>query len=103
MRIKITDDEQSKILGLMAEYRSLHDGLNEIEASINKMVETIKEAYSLKEALDKRIKDVRASEDVVITGMIEKYGNGKLNLDDLEWILTNKPKTHDELVENTPE
>ena len=82
----LEEQEKQQILSLMAKYRNLHDGISRIEVSIKDVEQTLRSLYEEKDAIVKGIEENRETETTVIKSLVEKYGEGKLNLDNFEWV-----------------
>jgi len=79
--------EKESILALLNNYRQIHDGLSKIEGSINEMQKALTDLFNAKDALIKNLEDNREGESTLIKGLVEKYGEGKLNLENFEWVI----------------
>lgn len=82
--------EKESILALLNNYRQIHDGLSTIEDSINIMQKSLTELLNSKDALINNLEENREGESTLIKGLVEKYGEGKLNLENFEWIINSK-------------
>ena len=79
-------EEKQQILDLVDRYRTLHDEIAKIEASIVSFQESLKTLYKDKDSIINGIESNRENESTVIKGLVKKYGEGKLNLESFEWI-----------------
>lgn len=84
--MKITSEEQQEVIEIIQNYRKLHDNIAEIEVSMKDLDNMMKELRSKKDVIIDGIKDNRKREGVVIESMISKYGKGRLNLDEMNWL-----------------
>jgi len=81
--------EQQQILNLMDRYKKLHDEIARVEVSIVDFEKSLKMLHDDKDKVIKGIEDNRESESTIIKALVDKYGEGKLDLAKFEWI-TNK-------------
>lgn len=85
----LEQSEQKSILDLMSNYKKLHEEISRIEVSIVDFEKSLKMLYKDKDAVIKNIEENRESESTIIKGLVEKYGEGRLDLQNFEWV-TNK-------------
>ena len=82
----LEQSEQKKVTDLMVNYRHLHDEIARIEVTIKDFEKSLQMLYKDKDAVVKGIEDARDNESTVIKGLVDKYGDGKLNLANFEWV-----------------
>jgi hypothetical protein len=81
--------EQQSIIDLMDNYRKLHEEITKIEVMTKDFEQSLRQLHKDKDAVIKGIEDNRENESGILKGLVEKYGEGKLDLSKFEWI-TNK-------------
>ena len=82
-------EEQQKILDLMDNYRKLHEEISKVEVMVRDFEKTLQELYKTKDTVIKNIEDNRENEAGLLKGLVAKYGEGKLDLTNFEWITNN--------------
>ena len=82
--------EQKSILDLMNNYRKLHEEITKIEVMSKDFEKTLQELYKTKDVVIKSIEENRENEAGIIKGLVDKYGEGKLDLQNFEWITNNQ-------------
>lgn len=78
--------EKRNILDLMSRYRSLHEEIAKIEKSINDFNNSLKDLYKTKDIIVGRLEENRETEATLIKMLVEKYGEGRLNTNDMTWV-----------------
>lgn len=83
---KLHKKETAALLELIHTYRNLHTKIAEVEDGIASVEKQMKKLYKQKDAVIAQIQANREREGELIDELLEKYGKGKLNLENLEWI-----------------
>jgi len=83
---KLLKSEKDSIVDMIQTYRDLHGKIAEIEKGIT-MVETqMKKLYSQKDSIIAKMQANRDQEGLLLNELMEKYGRGKLSIDDMTWV-----------------
>jgi predicted nucleic acid-binding Zn-ribbon protein len=82
--------EQKQITDLMDNYRRLHTEIKRVEESIEEFQKTLNSLNEVKDVVVKGIEENRENESTIIKSLVEKYGEGKLDLTNFEWVTNNK-------------
>jgi predicted nucleic acid-binding Zn-ribbon protein len=77
--------EKQDIIDLMSNYKKLHDEINKVEKTMEEFQKTLDILNTTKDAVIKGLEENRETESTVIKRLVEKYGEGKLNLTNFEW------------------
>lgn len=83
---KLEKKETDAILDLIQTYRDLHTKIAEVEEGIVTVEKQMKKLHKQKDAVIAQIQANRDREGELIGDLMKKYGDGKLNLNDLEWV-----------------
>jgi prefoldin subunit 5 len=86
----LEQSEQKQILDLMDNYRRLHAEIKKVEDSITEFQKTLASLNEVKDVVDKGIEENRENESTIIKALVEKYGEGKLDLKNFEWVTNDK-------------
>ncbi len=88
--MKITPDEKNEIVRLIETYKTIHDEIKTIENSITEFEEGLQSLYYKKDLIIKQLEDSRDSEIQMVNNLANTYGDGKLDINNFEWINTQK-------------
>jgi len=77
--------EQTQILDLMSNYKHLHDEIARVEVSIRELESEMKRLYSDKDRVINGIENNRDNEATIIKALVDKYGEGKLDVTTMTW------------------
>ena len=86
---KLLKSEKESIKDLIQTYRELHDKINEVENGIEAIEKEMKRLYSQKDSIIDQIQANREREIITMKALEDKYGLGKLDLDDMSWVTNN--------------
>lgn len=78
--------EKQNILDLMENYKKLHEQISRIEVTSKEMEKSLHLLHKEKDVVIKGIEDNRENESGIIKGLVEKYGEGRLDLQTFDWI-----------------
>jgi hypothetical protein len=100
IKTKITEQEQNEVIEMIKTYRSLHDQVAEtlmntksVQDAMNKIQKTLDDLDAQKNELLANIESNRDKERKWVGDLIAKYGNGKLNLETMEWTVPEEGET----------
>lgn len=82
--------EKQNILDLMSNYKNLHEEIAKVEKTITELTSSLKELYKVQGGITKDLEDTRDKEATLIKMLVEKYGEGRLDTQNFEWITNNK-------------
>ncbi len=88
--MKLTTIEKDEVVHLIETYKTIHDEIKTIENSITEFEEGLKSLYSKKDLIIKQLEDSRDSEIQMVNNLANTYGDGKLDINNFEWINTQK-------------
>ena len=77
--------EQTQILDLMSNYKQLHDEIARVEVSIRELEAEMKRLNNDKDRVINGIEDNRDNEATIIKALVDKYGEGKLDVTTMTW------------------
>lgn len=84
----IEESEQRSIIELMDRYKRLHDEITRIEVTIKDVENDLRTLLKSKDSVVDGITKNREKEHQLILELTKKYGDGKLNVQNFEWIKT---------------
>lgn len=77
--------EQTQILDLMSNYKQLHDEIARVEVSIRELEAEMKRLNNDKDRVINGIENNRDNEATIIKALVDKYGEGKLDVTTMTW------------------
>ena len=86
----LTQEEQNNISKLISNYQESHATITRVENFIKDFSKTLELLQQEKDVIIEKLNENRENEATVIKGLVEKYGEGKLNTTTLEWIPNEK-------------
>jgi hypothetical protein len=84
MTLEQTDKEA--VLDIMKKYRDIHVELMSVEATAKELEKSLNDARERGESLVRTLESQRDLEGAVIRGLVQKYGEGRLDPVSFEWI-----------------
>lgn len=83
---KLLKSEKDSIIDMIQTYRALHSKIAEVEKVIESVEKQMKILYSQKDSIIAQMQVNRDQEGLLLNELVEKYGKGKLSIDDMTWI-----------------
>lgn len=88
--MKLEQNELDAINELIVKYNNQHDDIIRVELSIKELETNLKSLNEKKDKLLNTIEDNRDLERTIVKALVDKYGEGKLDVQTLEWITNEK-------------